>query len=467
MSTRGTLSSQFREFGRRHGLFGESPVSAGSAGIVVAVSGGVDSMVLLDLLMREGDERVIVAHFNHRLRGTESDGDEVLVEERARHYGVEFRIGSGNTGEEAARRGIGIQEVARELRYSFLRHVLRDTGARVIATGHQADDNAETILLHLFRGTGIQGMGGIRPSTDEIIRPLLFARRVEIENYAHEEGIPYRTDSSNAKDTYTRNALRHRVIPILEELVSPAVIDAVNRAGIQFLAAAEFIAAETGRHFAECVTGSSDDEVHLDVARMRSLPEILRDSITVLATERLTGHRPEYAHVQAILDLASREPGSRATIGGGFEALRERDDVIIQRATAEKPFSIAVEPGRAYDLGKARFVSTFVPRPDEVRTSDRSIGFVDADAIARRPLILRSWRAGDSFVPFGMRARKKISDFFVDEKVPRHHKHRYPILETKDGDVIWLCGWRIDDRFKITPDTRRVLRLEFSSRSIG
>jgi tRNA(Ile)-lysidine synthase len=467
MSTRSTLASNFREFGRRHGLFGESASPGDGTGIVVAVSGGVDSMVLLDLLVQEAGERLFVAHFNHQLRGAESDGDQALVEERARHYGVTCRIGTADTGEEAARQRIGIQEAARNLRYSFFRRVVQETGARCIATGHQADDNAETILLHLFRGTGIQGMSGIRPSGDGLIRPLLFARRKEVEAYAQESGISFRNDSSNASDAYTRNALRHRVIPLIEELISPAVIDTVNRAGAHFLAVAEYLAAETEKRFTECITGTSDDEIRLDATRVTTLPGIIGELVIARAAEIVAARKLEDVQVRAILDLVSKATGSRTLIGAGCEALRDRNEIVIRQSAAELPFRIDVEPGKVYDLGKARFGSTFVPRPAEVRIADRNIGFVDADAVDRRSLVLRSWHAGDSFIPFGMKGRKKISDFFVDAKVPRHHKHRYPILETGDGDVIWLCGWRIDERFKITTATRRVLRLEFSSTSVG
>jgi tRNA(Ile)-lysidine synthase len=458
MSSPETLLSRFHEYSRRQGLIGERDT------VIVAVSGGVDSMVLLDLLAREEDIAVVVAHFNHRLRGPEAEADEALVAERARQYGFPFHAGGADTAGEARTQGRGVQEVARDLRYLFLRELRASIGADRVATAHHADDNAETILLNFLRGSGVLGLAGIpvHRQEDGIIRPLLFARREEIEQYARQDGIPFRTDSSNASDAYTRNVLRHRVFPLLRELMGTSVVDTVNRSGEHLRAAAAFIAEETHRARAQCVLPGRGGEIRISVPRLSALPPFLRQQVVLAAGEQL-----QSANVEDILGLAGSISGKRVSLPGGREAVRDREEIIIRRRQAGEDFSLAVEPGREYRLAGFRFASALVDAAGQFPGTDRTVEFIDADRIAARQLTLRSWHDGDAFIPLGMGSRKKLSDFFVDEKVPLQEKHRTPILATDDGDIVWVCGRRIDDRFKISASTRRVLRLEYSSTSDG
>ena len=452
--------SRFHEFSRTSGLFGERDT------VIAAVSGGLDSMVMLDLLAGEARLRLIVAHMNHGLRGAESDGDEALVVRRARDYGAGVQVMRAETAGEAKRRGLGIQETARLLRYAFLESVRAGAGGDRIATAHHADDNAETILLHLFRGTGAQGMAGIPVLRDGICRPLLFARREEIEVYAQEAGLPFRTDSSNDRDAYTRNALRHHILPLLKEHISPGVVENINRSGEHFRDVAAYLATESARALDLCTTQRWERELRLSLPRLAALPDLLRQLVVMTAAEAIAGSRPESAQVAALIDLIGNTTGSRVTLPGGFEALRNRDEMILRAPAADRPFRIAVEPDHEYRVGNFRFAARRVEREGILLGADKSTEFVDADRIARRGLTLRTWLDGDAFVPLGMSTRKKISDFFVDEKIPLYEKHSVPILETTDGEVVWICGRRIDDRFKITDATQHVLKLEFSSTAL-
>jgi len=448
-----TLSSRFREFSRANGLFGEKDT------IVVAVSGGVDSMVLLDLFSKERGLTLIAGHFNHGLRGEESDDDEAFAGERARAYGITFRAGRADTAGESKRRGVGIQEAARDLRYAFLNGLRK--GAGRIATAHHADDNAETILLHLFRGTGVQGMSGIPVEREGIIRPLLFADREEIEEYARNEHIPFRTDSSNAKDGYTRNAVRHHVLPLLKELVSPSVVANINRSGDNFRALAAYLKEETGRVLEACTAGRSAGGLRLSIPGLMEEPLILRQHAILAAVEEISGERPGSERVAAVLGLLENEPGTVVTVHGRTEAVRDRSEILIRRHAEAEGFSISVDTGREYAVGGFRFSSALVAAREP--SAGRETEFADADRTGLDGLTLRSWREGDSFTPLGMSGRKKLSDFFVDERIPLERKHRIPVLLTAGGEVVWVCGMRLDDRFKITPATRRVLRLEFRS----
>ena len=452
-----TLPSRFREFSRTNRLFGDRET------LVVAVSGGVDSMVLLHLLLKERALKLIVGHFNHGLRGQESDDDERFVAERARTCGVPFHAGRGDTAGQAKLRGVGIQEAARDLRYDFLVRLRETAGSGLIATGHHADDNAETILLHLFRGAGVQGMAGIPVARDGIIRPLLFAGREEIEEYARNENIPFRTDSSNAKDGYTRNVVRHHVLPLLKELVSPAVVGNINRSGDNFRTVAAYLKEETQKVLEACTIGRNGEGIYLSVPELMARPLLLRQHAILAALEEVSGAPPASERVAAVLGLLDNEPGTIVTIPGGTEALRNRDEIVIRLRSETGGFSITVDPGQEYMLSGFRFASGLVgSRGGSV---GRETEYADAGETGTQGMTLRNWREGDSFVPLGMSGRKKISDFFVDEKIPVQEKHRIPILLTAGGEVIWVCGMRLDDRFKITPATRRVLKLEYSSLS--
>jgi tRNA(Ile)-lysidine synthase len=452
----GTFRSRFVEFSRVNGLFGKRDT------VIVGVSGGVDSMVLLDLLAGEGSLRLVVAHMNYGLRGAESDGDEELTAAQAGKYGAELRVERVDAASESARAGRGIQEVARDLRYGFFQRVKEEAGGDLIATGHQADDNAETILLHLCRGTGIRGMGGIPARREEIIRPLLFARREEIEAYAREAGVPFRTDSSNGKDVYTRNALRLRILPLLRDLVTPAVVENINRAGDRFREVAQFLAEQSTRAVGECLTEIRPEEFRLSLHPFAALPLLLREQVLLSAMARCTGVETESVRVQSILALSEGETGSRVMIGSGWEVARNRDELVFRKEKPETSLCVSVEPGGEYRIGPIRFASRFVDAPDPAARENRAIEYVDADKIVPQALTLRTWREGDAFVPLGMNGTKKLSDFFVDEKVPLHEKGEIPVLASGNGEIIWVCGRRIDDRFKITPATRRVLCLEFS-----
>lgn len=311
MSSPGTLQSRFHEYCRTRALIGERDT------VIAAVSGGVDSMVLLDLLAREGDIAVVVAHFNHRLRGSESEADEASVADRARRYGLPFHGGGADTAGESSRQGRGVQEVARNLRYAFLKNLRKTIGADRIATAHNAEDNAETILLNFLRGSGVQGLRGITPHRQEegIIRPLLFAHREEIDQYARDEQVPFRTDSSNETDAYTRNALRHRVFPLLRELIGPSVVDTMNRSGENLRAAAEFIAGETRRAGEQCMLPGSQGEIRFSVPRLAALPPFLRRQVVLTARGQL-----QHANVEDILGLAGSISGRRVLLPGGLEA---------------------------------------------------------------------------------------------------------------------------------------------------
>jgi tRNA(Ile)-lysidine synthase len=461
MVSPGSLRSRFREFSRKHGLFGERDT------VIVAISGGIDSMVLLDLLAGERNLTLIVAHVNHGLRGEESDGDEAFVRAHAESRGLAFRTDRPDVAGTASQVGTGIQETARRLRYDFLEIVRLSTGGGKIATGHNLDDNAETILLNLFRGTGVRGLAGIPVRRENIVRPLLFASREEIAAYAADAGIPFREDSSNASDAYARNVVRHHVLPRICEFVSPAAPRNIVRTGDLLRNVAGFLADQTTAALSTCRLSVPSGGVTLSIPRLRELHPFLCREVLLAAAEESGAGGLTGAHIEALAALIDAPPGHRATLPGQRMATRDREVIHLDRETPAAGFCIPVTPGVAYAMEGFHFASTIELGAEDRAVAGENAEEVDADRVGTGGLTLRSWRDGDAFVPLGMSSRKKISNFFVDEKVPAYRKHRIPILATADGEIVWVCGLRIDDRFKVTATTRRVLKLEFHSFTEG
>lgn len=456
--------TRFHEYGRRRKLLQERDK------VIAAVSGGADSTVMLDLLAKEQEAfglTVIVAHFNHRLRGEESDGDEEFVARRARHYGFEFYVERANTAEYAKHRKLGIQEAARQLRYEFFEKLLDSSGFSKVATAHNADDNAETILFNLLRGAGVQGLSGIPVYRDDrkIIRPLLFAERREIEQYAREERLEYRTDSSNAQDHYTRNFIRQRILPPIREQVNPNVVQTLHRTAELFRELEAFLTYTARQTFDVLVAKRTEEEMHLAIPRLRSNPVLIQQYVVMLAADSFAHRSLEYDQVNAILDLTEGLTGSWVAVGREHVVFRDREHLVFRKAEPIPEFRIAVQPNHRYEFSSFRFASEVFEHRQVTLGASPEAEYVDADRVPDGELVLRTWSDGDAFIPLGMKTKKKISDFFVDARIPIYEKHRIPILETRQGEVVWVCGHRIDERFKITDETRRILKLEFSRRT--
>ena len=455
-----TFLTRFHEYSRRRRLIPER------GKIIVAVSGGADSLVLLDLLAKEQRSlglSIIVAHFNHQLRGEESHGDEQHVAQRARHYGFELYVERAHTDEYARHNKMGIQDAARKLRYEFFDKLLLSSGFDRVATAHNANDNAETILLNLFRGAGVQGLSGIPVYREDrkIIRPLLFASRTEIEQYAAEEQLEFRTDSSNMTDHYTRNFIRHNILPPIIEQVNPNVVQTLQRSAELFRELEAFLTYTARQSYELMIAKRTDEELHLAIPRLRSVPTLLQQYVIMLAAEDFAQCKLEYEQVNGILDLTDGLTGSWVALSKDHVVFRDRESLVMRKTETTRDFKISVQQNHRYQFDAFRFSTELVSEKDVRLNSSSSVEFVDADRIQSKDLVLRTWSDGDAFVPLGMKTSKKISDFFVDAKIPIYEKRRIPILETRDGEVVWICGQRIDDRFKITSDTKRVLKLEF------
>lgn len=449
--------NRFENYTRRHQLISENDK------IIVSVSGGVDSIVLFDLLVElktRMNIELAVAHINHRLRGNESEEDEKFVKSLAESHGIDCFVHSADTRAFIIEHKTSLQAGAREIRYKFLETVKILKNFTKIATAHNANDNAETLLFNLFRGTGANGLGGIPVKRGSIIRPLLFAERKEIEQYARLKSLQSREDSSNLKDYYTRNVIRHSTIPQIQEKINPSIIPTLNRTAEIFQEMSYFINKEVKLLYSNVAKTFEGDKFVLDIFRLKNTLLFIRENIVMAALKEFVRGEVDYTKVHAIMDLIDSETGSSIEIGDDVVAFRDRYNLVfIKNLKEPTDFVAEIIPGKKYEFDEFYLNTEIVDRNDINFSLSPVVEFVDAD-VAGNALTLRNWQAGDSFIPLGMKGHKKISDFLVDAKIPIYQKNNVLVLSNKDG-IIWVCGLRVDDRFKIIENTRRILKLEF------
>lgn len=449
---------QFEEISKRNHLVYRAQK------IIIAVSGGVDSVVLLDVLSKLQGKyslQLIVAHFNHKLRRKESEDDERFVRALADQHHFLFYRESRNTERYAKSRKLSLQEAARELRYAFFEKLLESNSFDVVATAHHADDNAETVLLNLFRGAGVEGLRGIPMRREDIwvIRPLLFAERKDIEAYAKNNHLHYRTDSSNLDETYARNFVRLRLFPLVKEHLNPNIVSSLNRTANLFSHLAHLLERDVRKQLEKVIQSRGAQEIHLDVKKLERQPLFIQERIILLSINALVDHQVDFIKVQKILDLIHAATGKQIRAFKDLVVYRDRERLIVQTQPQAKNFAYTIQPNRQYELNGFQFSSEFVSKDSLQFQRNPCVEFVDADRVGSQ-LTLRPWHKGDWLVPLGMKTRKKMSDFFINQKIPLYQKNRIPILES-GGSIVWVCGVRLDERFKITDSTERVLKLEF------
>jgi len=441
----------------RHGM-----LEAGDR-VIVGVSGGADSVCLLDILWHLRDEfeiELIVAHFDHGLRPHEDEGETRFVRKLASSMNLPFE--TARWLNRAKGRSTS-EEKAREARYLYLEEVARKNKAQKIAVAHTLDDQAETVLMRLLRGSGATGLSGIPPCRDgRIVRPLLETARNEILAYLERRGLSYMTDSSNLEANYLRNRIRLQVMPLLRRL-QPRLIERLGETA-QLLREEDQFMDSLAREWVEREgMREAEREVSLPVSTFNSLSPALKRRVTRLITGEVKGNllRIGRTHVQAVCRLASSQaPQGAVHLPGEMRVKKRYDRLIFTTAREEAPpsFHITIPGPGIFTLPEIPLTFDLVEMDREEAPafpSSRDTALLDASRI-RYPLVVRNPRPGDRFVPLGMKGHRKIKDFFIDLKVPSTVRSRTPLLCC--GDIpVWVCGYRIDDRFKITPHTRRIL----------
>ena len=420
--------------------------------ILLTVSGGVDSMVMLSLFVRCG-YAVGVAHCNFQLRGTESDEDEVLVREEAARCGVPFYNRRFETAAEMERTGESMEMAARRLRYAWFDELSHAEGYTAVAIAHHADDSIETFFINLLRGTGLRGLTGISIQVGKVVRPLLFASRREILEYAAANHIPYREDSSNRSTKYLRNKIRLGLIPRIRE-INPKFTSLMCRNLARLTDAQLFINHGIERIRETAVTSSEGiDTIHLD----RIDPAFPQEFVIYELLNSAYGFKGDV--IDALCRALGQGASGRRFYARDHVAVPDRGRILVAPIAPDDECLTTVEKGapRSY-CGNAVLYYEYCDI-DTIKNFGvpEQIAQVDADRL-QFPLTLRRWREGDWFIPFGMTGRKKVSDFLIDAKVPLPEKQRQFVLLSGD-EIVWLVGRRIDDRYRLTSETENVLRI--------
>ncbi len=428
--------------------------------ILLAVSGGVDSTVMLDAfseLKHEWNLKLGIAHVNHQLRGAESNADEKFVRSLAAKYECPIFVSRVPTKQRAREEGVSIQESARELRYAFFQKQRKAFGADAVATAHNADDNAETVLFNLCRGTGIAGLAGIpvRQKEGNIIRPLLFAERKEIEAYARGMRISFREDSSNRSEKYSRNFLRHTIFPALKRRINPAIAQTLQHTSEIMKLCSEYVNGEVEESLQQ-LFHERKGEVSLNVEQLRRKHSLLQLEIFRTLLERIYVE-PSFERIAAVHSLIHAQKGTVVECGGGWVAERSASEIIFHKKNKRAAFGRKLTvPGTITVNGCSLTVKEKNTPPTHFE-DDPQRAYVDAGTL-KFPLTVRAWKNGDRFIPLGMNKEKKVSDFFIDQKIPLFRKRTIPIVTSGDA-IVWIAGLRLDDRFKITPRTKNALLL--------
>jgi len=436
------MLSRFLEYSRQEKLF-----TSGSR-VLLAVSGGIDSMVMAWLFRESGTEHSI-AHCNFSLRGTESDGDEEFVKSWAGNNNIPFFSTRFDTLGYAATKKISVQMAARELRYDWFSSLVRQKGFDAVAVAHNLNDNVETFIINLLRGTGLNGLTGMKQHSGDVIRPLLFASRVEISAFASEKRIGYREDSSNVQLKYTRNRIRHTVMPELEK-VNPGMLGAITDAMRHLESSSEIVEVYISKLAGELFRSEGED-AEVEIKSLLSLTPVAPHIYELF---RRYGISPrQTGEVMALL----RSDTGRFMFTSTHRLLNDRGKIIITPRYGQSP-----EEYRFNSLDDMRISGLFsdmrLTEPlDEAIPSSPLIASLDLDLVTF-PVTVRPWEPGDRFMPLGMKTMKKISDFLIDLKVPVSEKEKVLLLVSETG-VIWVMGYRIDNRYRISDQTARILVL--------
>lgn len=415
--------------------------------ILVAVSGGVDSMLLLHLLYQAGVS-IAIAHCNFGLRHKESDGDEQLVKDWAVKNDVPIFVQHFNTSEILNTQGGNLQEVARKLRYNWFEHLRINEKFDLIATAHHKQDNAETLLINLFKGTGIAGLHGILPQQNYIIRPLLSFSKEDIIEFANAELITWRDDSSNKQDKYLRNALRHHLFPVLENIF-PNYLEALAQNAQRF--------SEVETLYQQSITGyrkklmeQRGKEWYFPVLKLKHIP-----ALRTILWELLKPFRFSPVQIPDIANLVTAESG-KFVASETHKIIKDRNFLIVTPIEPINSDYIWVQENdihftcAGFQLSIQR--KSGVVAIDTLKQLPKNEIWVDL-ALLTFPLLLRPWKQGDYFYPIGMqKKKKKVSKILIEQKIPLHQKENVWILESQQK-IVWIIGIRADERFKISPKT--------------
>lgn len=469
------LLQRFQAFISKQKLFSKSD------GLLLAVSGGLDSVVLCELCKQAGFDFVI-AHCNFQLRGEESERDETFVKSLGKKYGKEVLSKRFDTQKYAAEQKTSIQVAARALRYAWFEELLSSKSSIVnssansndlshhspltthhsplithLVTAHHLDDNIETLLMHFFRGTGIAGLTAMPIKQGKIVRPLLFAKKEELKIFATANHIQWVEDSSNESDKYSRNYFRHQFIPLIQKIYPEVISNLADN--IDRFSDIESLYHQSIDHHKKKLLEQKGNDIHIPVLKLKK-----SEPLHTITYEIIKDFGFSPAQVTDLIGLLDSETG-KCILSPTHRILKNRNWLIISPIQTESSPIILIESTDSkvhfekHELifGKSAAANHHLVNPQSLPTV-ATIAMLDADHI-QFPIILRKWKQGDYFYPLGMKKKKKLARFFIDNKLSKIDKENTWLLEM-DKKIFWIVGMRIDDRFKITAQTKQILKIE-------
>ena len=422
--------------------------------LLIAVSGGADSAVLCALCAAAGLS-FSLAHCNFKLRGAESDRDEQFVKKLSEQLGVKLFVKTFDTISQAKLNKTSIEETARNLRYDWFKQLLlesktSDNPFSFLLTAHHADDNVETVMMNFFRGTGIKGLRGILPKQQQIVRPLLFAKRKDIEEYAVTNQVEYITDSSNASNDYTRNLFRNEILPSIEKIYPEALKNVLRN--IDRFAAVEYLYEESIEQIKQKLIERKGDEIHIPVLKLLKTKPLQTVIYEIIKDAGFTAMQ-----VSEVEKLLHSDSGKYIKSASHIILLNRKWLIISPNISTTQITNIIVEENAGNILFEEGTLQIYPSAKPEKFIVEASTVFIDAVNLTY-PLLLRKCKTGDYFYPLGMTKKKKLSRFFIDQKLSLLQKEKCWVLES-DKKIVWVIGYRIDERFKITSSSKQIVKL--------
>ena len=428
--------------------------------ILVALSGGPDSVFLLHLLKKyERKFRIELGavHINHMIRGKSANAEEEFCRELSLNLGIKFFSLRRNVKEYSRGKKISVEEGGRIIRYAEFDRTLKKFGADKLATAHNCSDNAETVLLNLIKGTGLKGISGIPVKRGYIIRPILNLKKDEILEYLNRHGIDFKTDESNLSGNYERNFLRLNIIPLIKERLNPDFENSLLNSSEIFRSFSTFLEKRMSLE-PEKIFEFRSNELKINSGAFAKVEDEIKSYFLKSAVEKKFKMQLEFKDYRNILQLLDKQPGRKISLSNNLAAFKERDCIIVNRKNKTEEFKpVSLSTGEEIETGGKILSVKMSDRIPEKFLGNKLKEYISADKLNGN-FVLRRWKAGDRFVPFGFKGSKKISDFLNGQKIPTSKKKEQLVL-TYRGQIVWVLGLRLDDRFKITNNTKKVFEL--------
>ena len=459
------LKKRFIDFIYKNKLINEGD------GIVIALSGGPDSMCLLHLLNSVKDElniKLVAAHINHMIRGEEADADERFCGEECARLGIEFFSKRIDVNKYCAENGLSSETGGREIRYNFFKEVMNKKQFNKVATAHNANDQAETIVMRIMRGTGLEGLGGIPVKREDIyIRPILFMKREEIEKYCEDNNLKPRIDKTNYERIYNRNKIRLDILPYIKENFNAEIIESINRMSMLLQEDSEYIKEQVDECFDDFC--KKENDCYIISKKAFNLNKAIYKRLIRKVIKELTGDKYdiEAIHVDHVIELAKGTTGKKIDLPKDIVVTNVYGDLKINKRVTENNSENSIIEIKKEEIDKKDIYfgegiisfNVMDNNKEKYNFQNSLIKYVDYDKIINA-IVVRYRKQGDRINPIGLKGTKKLKDIFIDMKIPKDVRDTIPIVQI-DDDIAWVVGVKVSDKFKVTQQTKRILKMEY------